>query len=202
MGFFGGKSKGTDKATNAPWKAPKIDYQIALEVACHEAIVRQAYKDSKNIWTWSVGITNASGHNVERYIGKPAELSHCLAIYIWALQRYAADVHKAFDGYELKKHEFAAALSFHYNTGGIRRAMWVRDVMNGRIDKARQSFMNWNKPAEIIKRRTKERDLFFDAKWSNNGFMTEFTRLTSRNTPDWSSGVRIDVRQELQKLLA
>ncbi|MCP4386536.1 MAG: peptidoglycan-binding protein [Hyphomicrobiales bacterium] len=61
--------------------------------------------------------------------------------------------------------------------------------------------MNWRKPPEIIGRRTKERDLFFDGRWSNDGTMTEFTRLTSNSTPDWSSGKRINVARELKSAL-
>ena len=61
--------------TNVPTGAALVvDYDVAMEVAGHEAIIRQAYKDSKGIWTWSVGLTSATGHVVERYIGKPQSL--------------------------------------------------------------------------------------------------------------------------------
>ena len=37
----------------------------------------------------------------------------------------------------------------------------------------------------------------FDGKWSSDGTMLEFTRLTKRMTPNWSSGKRINVSKEL-----
>jgi len=56
--------------TNVPTGAALVvDYDVAMEVASHEAIIRQAYKDSEGVWIWSVGLTSATGHVVERYIG-------------------------------------------------------------------------------------------------------------------------------------
>jgi lysozyme len=187
------------RALSAGWTA--VDSDVALEIAAHEALIRQAYKDSQGVWTWGVGLTSASGHGVERYIGKPQPLIHCLAVYAWALNRYAEAVRAAFNGYPLTKAQFTAALSFQWNTGAIGRASWVKHWKAGDIAKARAAFMEWNKPASIIGRREKERDLFFDGKWSNTGTITEYTRLTSKNTPDWSSAVRINIRQELKAAL-
>ena len=176
----------------------RVDHAVALEVASHEAIIRRAYKDSVGVWTWSVGLTSATGHNVERYIDAPASLQKCLDIYVWALRRYAKQVDEAFAGVNLTKTQYAAAVSFHWNTGGIKKAAWVRHFKAGNIDKARTAFMSWRKPASIIGRREAERDLFFDGVWSNRGTMTEFTRLTKKHTPVWASGRTIDVSEELR----
>jgi lysozyme len=180
----------------------KVDYDAALEVASHEAVIRQAYKDSVGVWTWSVGLTSNSGHKVERYIGKPQTLQHCMDIYVWALQRYAKDVNEAFEGVELTKAQFVAALSFHWNTGGIKRASWVKSFKAGRRREAEQKFMQWKKPPEIIPRRQKECDLFFHGKWSNNGTMTEYTKLTKNSTPVWGSAKKVNVEKELRKAFA
>lgn len=179
----------------------QITTRVALEVAAHEAIVRQAYKDSVGVWTWSVGLTNATGHNVERYIGNPAPMQKCLEVWIWAMQEYADDVRAAFRGRDLTEAQFAAALSFHWNTGGIKKASWVRQWLAGDAAKARASIMNWKKPKEIIPRRRKERDLFFDGKWSNDGAITEYTRVRSSGSPDWGSAKRVNVTAELEALL-
>lgn len=180
----------------------QVDYDVAMEVASHEALIRQTYLDSAGVKTWCVGMTNATGHTVERYINNPASLQHCMNVYAWALDRYAAGVRKAFAGHVLTKAQFAAALSFHWNTGAIGKAAWVKHWKAGRIAAARKAFMNWNKPPEIKKRREKERDLFFGGKWSNNGTMTEYTGITARMTPAWSSAKRIDVSKELRAAFA
>lgn len=179
-----------------------LDYDVALEVASHEAIIRQAYKDSVGVWTWSVGLTSMSGHSVERYINNPQPLEHCLKIFVWALERYARDVNAAFAGTPLTKAQFAAALSFHWNTGSIKTASWVKKFKAGDIAGAKRAFMDWQKPKEIVPRREKERDLFFNGKWSNDGRMTEYTKLKANSTPDWSSARKINVKKELKAALS
>lgn len=175
-----------------------VTYRVALEIAFHEALLRQTYKDSVGVLTWCVGMTDATGHSVKRYIGKPAPLQHCMNIYVWALRNYAKQVDKTFAGHKLSEAQYAAALSFHWNTGAIKRAAWVKHWKAGNIKKARKAFMDWRKPPEIIKRREKERDLFFDGKWSSDGTMTEYTRVRKNMSPDWSSAKRIDVSKELK----
>lgn len=179
----------------------KITARTALELASHEGLVRQAYKDSVGVWTWSIGITNASGHNVERYIGKPQTLEVCLEVYVWALEKYANDVRKVFKDKPLNEHQFAAAVSFHYNTGAIARAAWVKKWLAGDVAGAKKDFMNWSKPKEIIPRRQKERDLFFDGKWSNNGTVTEYTRVKANGQIDWSSAKKTNITKEMEAVL-
>jgi GH24 family phage-related lysozyme (muramidase) len=100
----------------------RVDFDVAMEVACHEALIRQTYKDSKGILTWCVGMTSATGHKVDRYIGRPASLQHCMNLCAWALTNYAEQVREVFKAHPLTKAQFAAAVSFHWNTGAIKRA--------------------------------------------------------------------------------
>jgi lysozyme len=171
-------------------------------VAAHEALVRQTYKDSVGVLTWCVGMTNATGHRVERYIGLPAPLQHCMNVYAWALKNYAKQVDEAFAGHKLTEAQYAAALSFAWNTGAIKRATWVTYFKRGDMEAARKAFMNWTKPNEIARRRGLERDLFFDGKWSNNGTMTEYTLVRPNMSPDWSRARRVDVSKELHAAFA
>lgn len=169
---------------------------MLLEIVNHEAVVRMAYKDSVNVWTWGIGVTNSSGHKVyPRYKDNPQTLKRCLEVFEWLLRtRYAPTVWKVFGRTPLKEHHAAAALSFHWNTGGIEKARWPKLWMNGDVAGARSAFMNWNKPPEIIDRRRAERDLFFDGKWVGDAYAPEYTRLRSNYRPDWSSkrSVRVD----------
>lgn len=176
----------------------KVDSEVALEVASHEAVIRQTYIDSVGINTWSVGLTDATGHDVDRYIGKPQPLQHCMDIYVWALDNYADQVRDTFKGYNLTKAQFTAALSFHWNTGAIRRASWVKSFKRGDMARAEREIMNWVTPKEITKRRERERELFFRGKWHNNGKMLEYTQLYSNRSPKWSSAKWIDVKHEIE----
>ena len=69
-----------------PANSSDITERVALELIQHEAIVQEAYKDSKGIWTWGVGVTSASGHSVERYKDNPQPLAKCLAVEVWLLR--------------------------------------------------------------------------------------------------------------------
>lgn len=144
--------------------------RIVTEILAHEGLVREAYRDSQGIWTWSVGITDASGHRVGRYRDNPQPLARCLEIYLWLLEtRYLPPVLRAFAKHDPAEHELAAALSFHYNTGGIARAEWLRLFLTGERQAARRAFLSWCRPPEIVPRRRCERDLFFDGRWSGDG---------------------------------
>lgn len=150
----------------------KLSERTVLEIADHEGVVLEAYIDSVGVWTWGIGVTDASGHKVGRYVDKPSTLDHALAIFEWLLRtRYLPAVLAVFEGVPLAEHQLAAALSFHYNTGAIDRADWVRLFRQGKVAEARRAFMNWSVPREIIGRRKCERDLFFDGRWSSDGLV-------------------------------
>ena len=181
----------------------KITVKVMQEIIDHEAIICEAYKDSVGVWTWGVGVTTRSGHAVERYKDNPQPISHVIKIFEWLLrEKYAPDLVVAFNGRDLTEAQFTAALSFHYNTGAIRKASWVKSWLAGNRDQARLEFMNYRKPTEIIPRRTKERDLFFDGKWSGTGMATIFQVRKPSYQPSWSSAKRVNVTADLVQALA
>ena len=179
-----------------------VTEKIALELIHHEAIVQEAYRDSVGVWTWGVGVTNASGHNVERYKDNPQSIERCLEVYLWLLRtKYLPDVLEAFTGFPLSESKLAAALSFHYNTGAIKRASWVGSFLKGDVVSARKEFMNWRSPPEIIPRREKERDLFFDGRWSSDGMTTIYPVRKPSYTPDWGRARRVDITADLRRAM-
>lgn len=180
----------------------EITPNIAAELVQHEGIVREAYRDSVNVWTWSVGVTTSSGHVVyPRYKDNPQTLKRCFEVYEWVLRNnYLPAVRSAFQNRMLTESQLGAALSFHYNTGGIRRASWVKLWLQGEITAARAAMMNWKKPEEIIPRRKEERNLFFDGAWSNNGKGTEYKVLKPSYRPNWGSATQVDIMPVLDEL--
>lgn len=179
----------------------RLTERTILEILEHEAIVCEAYKDSKGIWTWGVGVTDASGHTVARYKDKPVAIKRCLEVYEWLLrEKYLPDVLEAFEGYNLPEHQLAAALSFHYNTGAIKRAGWVKSVKAGNLVEAYDQFMQWSKPLEIIGRRKAERELFFHRKWLSDGKIVTYSVKKPSYQPDFRSAKTIDVRPQLREI--
>ncbi|GAA0216067.1 GH24 family phage-related lysozyme (muramidase) [Brevundimonas nasdae] len=182
----------------------KVTARVALELIEHEAIVLEAYKDSVDVWTWGVGVTNASGHQVHpRYLDKPSTLERALEIFVWLLtEKYVPAVVAAFKGEVLTEAQFAAALSFHYNTGAIGRAEWVKSWKAGKVATARTEIMNWRNPPEIIGRRTAERDLFFSGKWSAKGSAKVYPVRKPSYQPDFRNVRMVDVRKALDAVIA
>lgn len=177
--------------------------RVLLELLSHEAIVLEAYKDSKGVWTWGAGVTNASGHQVHpRYLDKPQTVQRVLEVFVWLCRtKYGPEVIAAFPGRTLTEAQFAAALSFHFNTGGIGRATWVRSWLSGDVAAARQQFMDWRRPPEIVPRREKERDLFLDGKWTGDGKTNVYPVRKPSYTPAWGLVRRVDVRAELREAM-
>ncbi|MDE2560715.1 MAG: hypothetical protein KGL48_00580 [Sphingomonadales bacterium] len=176
--------------------------RIVLELLAHEGLVREAYRDSTGVWTWSVGITDASGHRVyPRYKDNPQPLSHCLEVYVWLLRtRYLPQVIAAFGAYDPAEHELGAALSFHWNTGAIARASWVGRFTSGDRDGARASFLSWARPLAVAARRAREAALLFDGQWSGDG--SALVYAVSKPSYHPAGGQRQDLREAVDALLS
>ncbi|HAW53679.1 MAG TPA: hypothetical protein DCX29_01615, partial [Hyphomonas sp.] len=142
-------------------------------LASHEGIVPAPYKDSVGVWTWGVGHTTAAGSPNPATLQKamPADLDTAIRKVLRAFRmdvvKYESGVRRAFN-VPLTQAQFDAAVSFHFNTGAIARASWVRDFNRGDKAAAIKGIMNWKKPPEIIPRRKAERDLFANGTYGNS----------------------------------
>jgi lysozyme len=151
---------------NAPPLQFRLTPRIVASVAHEEGLVLEAYKDSVGVWTWALGVAETGGHNVRQYIDKPSSLEAAVAASIDIMRKkYLPAVQRAFDGHRLKEHEIAGAMSFHWNTGAIGRASWVKAWKAGLSDNAQARYNDWNKPPEIVPRRKRDAELFFQGKW-------------------------------------
>jgi lysozyme len=173
---------------------------IIAELIYHEAIVQEAYKDSKGIWTWSVGITDASGIRVTDYVDKPQSLVVCISAFKGLLNdKYLPQVLKAFKNTDLTETQLAAALSFHYNTGSIGTCSWVLKFLKGDIEGAKAAFMLWRNPPEVLYRRQAECDLFFKGVWSNKGKVTVYPVKKPSYKPDFNKGRLVSIEEALDE---
>ena len=90
----------------------------------HEGVVLKAYRDPVGILTIGAGLTKASGV-VDPKPGMRITQAEASALLAKALNRnYEPAVAKAMPG--ANQHEFDGGVSFHFNTGAIRRASWVK----------------------------------------------------------------------------
>lgn len=167
-----------------------------MELISHEGIVLTPYFDSKEILTWGVGHTAAAGDPLPSKLwGKDASLKQVFDVFRNDVERYAKQVRLEFTR-PLTQEQFDAAVSFHFNTGAIHKATWVKKFNGGDIAGAKKSFMDWRKPPEIIPRRKKEFDLFFSGIYSGGGMATVYP-ANEAGTVQWSKGRKVNLAAAL-----
>lgn len=111
----------------------------------HEGMVLRAYRCPAGVWTIGPGLTAASGV-VKPKAGMTITLDQGRALLAQALaRRYEPAVAAAMRG--AAQHEFDAGVSFHFNTGAIGRASWVKKWRFARSDRSglRKAMRAWNK---------------------------------------------------------
>jgi len=92
----------------------------------------------------------------------------CNARFTRDLQRYVAEVVAALDGAPASQGQFDALVSFHYNTGAIRRATLTRRHKSGDYVGAAREFGKWiysdgRRLAGLVRRRAAEASLYLAA---------------------------------------
>ena len=136
-----------------------------IALISHEGIVPGPYYDSVGVLTAYIGHTKAAGPPDPATLpwGMPSDLDKAIKeafrVFKQDIKKYEAEVIKAFKK-PLTQNEFDAAVSFHYNTGKIHSAAWVRTFNSGNRAAAIEQIMNWTKPIEVTARRQAEQTLF------------------------------------------
>ena len=134
-------------------------------LALHEGIVPAPYKDSVGVWTYGIGHTLGAGYPdpAKMKRGMPTNLDAALRdvfdLFRRDVAKYEAAVNRAVK-VPVTQAQFDALVSFHYNTGAIGRASFVKKLNAGDEVGAAAGMMAWSKPASIIERRKAEQTLF------------------------------------------
>lgn len=176
--------------------ATKVSPLGLVEIASHEGIVNAPYRDSKGVWTVGIGHTASAGPPDPAIKRGEYSMTEIMGIFSRDIATFEARVRKAFT-VPLNQHQFDAAVSFDFNTGGIDTATWVKRFNAGDVAGARKAFMNWSKPKEIIPRRKKEQALFFDGVYSSNGAVMLYPATESGQVL-WDRGQRVNVLALMQ----
>lgn len=138
------------------------------DLVLSEGVVTKAYRDSVGVWTIGVGHAATSGRPPVPKAGMTITRQRAFEILADDLSElYERDVNRMLG--TVPQHVFDGAVSFHFNTGAIKRASWVGKYKAGDMAGARKAFMSWNKPPEIIGRRKREAELIFEGKYRGGG---------------------------------
>lgn len=129
-----------------------------------EGVVLRAYRCPAGVWTIGAGLTAASGV-VTPCAGMFITPARASALLEAALQKnYEPAVDRAMLRGAPVQHEFDAGVMFHFNTGAIGRASWVKAWIADNAGAARKGLAAWNKGGGkvlpgLVKRRAREADL-------------------------------------------
>lgn len=147
-----------------------------IELVCSEGVVPYPYLDSVGVWTYGVGHTAAAGAPDPKTMprGVATSLKAVVELFREDLKKYEDDVNRAVK-VPLTQHQFDALVHWHYNTGAIKTATLTKRVNAKDWAGAGAQFLVWNKPKELVPRREKERDLFENGVYSNDGFALVYT---------------------------
>lgn len=182
-------------STEAPTRIPAVNptgmitSELGLrEIASHEGIVLNPYKDSVGVWTIGIGHTARAG-GLDPTSVEAISLEQVMELFATDISKFENRVRAAFAGYPIKQHQFDAAVSFDYNTGSIDSATWPKLVKQGASDaEVETSFMQWRKPPEIIDRRKAECKLFLTGHYSGDGKVSVYPAVNGN--VQWSKGKR------------
>ena len=171
----------------------RTSHKGIVELCNHEAAVTCPYLDSAKVWSFGVGHTASAGLPIPAQMekGKQKPLSYVIDVLTQDLAKYEARVNRAFK-VALTQEQFDAAVSFDFNTGDIDTCTWVKRVNAGDMVGAREAFMWYHVPAEIIPRREKECALFFDSVYAYDGKTVPVYRASAKGTVIWSSRKLVD----------
>ena len=127
--------------------------RAALEL--EEGVVLRAYRDSVGVWTIGAGLTAASGV-VKPVAGMVITRAQADEMLAEALKRYEREVEIAMcttdpSVVRPSQHAFDAGVSFHWNTGGIGRAGWVK-LWKAKADRGSiwSSLTSWAKAGDKV----------------------------------------------------
>lgn len=128
----------------------------------HEGVVLKVYRDAAGVLTIGAGLTAKSGVIVPKpgMTITAGEASRLLALAL--TRNYEPAVRRAMPG--AVQHEFDGGVSFHFNTGAIGRASWVKAWLKGDDAGTRKGLALWKKGGGrvlpgLVRRREEEANL-------------------------------------------
>lgn len=139
------------------------DRGLAL-VQHFESCFLQAYQDVAGVWTIGWGHTGLTHNDGTVYKGRTITREKADQLLRYDMDQTEAQV-SALVRNELNDDQFAALVSFHFNTGGLDGSTMLRRLNEGNYALAAKEFLRWNKvDGKVVKgltrRRMSEKNLF------------------------------------------
>jgi lysozyme len=172
-----------------------------IELAGHEGICLNKYKDSVGVWTIGVGATRTEIPDIGTWPqSKSITVEEAFDLMKKSIVKYEKGVRRGLK-VDVPQHVFDALVSWCYNvgTGWVKKASVIKLLNKGVHYSDRRVYnalMMYKKPKEIIPRRKKEAILLTTGIYSNKGKALLFP-VNSRGRPVYGQGKTIVVSQYL-----
>lgn len=169
--------------------------QGIIELIGHEGIGLSKYKDSVGVWTIGVGATASEIPDIASWpMDRELSLEGAFNLLESSITKYEDAINKALK-VPVKQYQFDALSSICYNigVGGLSKSTFMKLINVEALEKAIfTAIMAWNKPKEIIERRSKEAKLYTTGQYSNNNKALLFP-VSEKGTPMYSKAKTIDL---------
>lgn len=129
-----------------------------------EGLYLKAYRDPVGIWTIGYGHTGLQHKDGTVFAGRVVTKDEADALLRYDMRQFEARV-LSFVKVPLNDDEFAALVSFDFNTGGLGKSTLLKKLNAGDRSGAAAEFGKWNKAGGkvlrgLTRRRASERNLF------------------------------------------
>lgn len=151
-----------------PAGAPASSDRLRVFLKAKEGEVLKAYRDAVGKWTIGVGLTAASGVVTPRAGMSISRAESDRLLKLALAKNYEPAVSKALSG--VAQHAFDGAVSFHFNTGAIARASWVKAYKASQWAAVRSGLAAWKSGGGrvlpgLVTRRKEEADIIVLDQW-------------------------------------
>jgi lysozyme len=173
----------------------KTSNEGKVEIIGHEGICLSKYKDSVGVWTIGIGATRTEISDIAQWpLDRNITIQEAFDLFGRSIVKYETAINKALK-VSVPQHMFDALVSWCYNVGvGWAPKSTVIKLINQGVagQVLYTALMAYNKPREIIGRRTKEATLLAFGTYCNKGKALLFP-VNSKGTPVYAKGKQINV---------
>lgn len=168
-----------------------------VEIIGHEGIALSKYKDSVGVWTIAGGATRTEIPDLASWpLSKTITMQEAFDLFGRSIVKYENAVNAALT-HNITQYQFDALVSWCYNVGvgWVKKASVIKLINQEASPKQLyNALLMFNKPKEIIGRRTKEANLLAYGKYSNDGKAMLFP-VSRSGYPIYKKGTIINVWQ-------
>jgi lysozyme len=143
-----------------------------LEIAQYEGLCLRPYYDSVHVITFGFGSTASDIPDLNSWNKATYKtVQQAVDIFLKSIQKYINTVNQSLLS-PIYQYQFDALVSICYNIGqnGESHSTFIKEINhNDSLEHIKSAILMWNKPPEIIGRRTKEANLYCIGRYTNNG---------------------------------